>query len=232
MAAITELVHGCGALVLWDLCHSAGAVPVPLRASGADLAVGCTYKYLNAGPGAPAFLYVRPGLRTALRQPIAGWFGQVDQFEMGPDYRPVDTIDRFLVGTPPVLALYGVLEGARVAAEAGIEPARAKGMALTSYAVRLADSWLAGHGFRLAGPRDPARRGAHVTLHHPHAWQICQAWKDAGVIPDFRTPDRLRIGLAPLYTSFAEVHEGFVRLRRIVESGGWRGYPETRGRVT
>jgi kynureninase len=109
---------------------------------------------------------------------------------------------------------------------------RAKGMALTSYAVRLADAWLDGYGFRLAGPRDPARRGAHITLYHPHAWQICQAWKDAGVIPDFRTPDRLRIGLAPLYTSFAEVHEGFTRLRRIMESDSWRGYPSARGRVT
>jgi kynureninase len=232
MAAVTGLVHGCGALVLWDLCHSVGAVPVPLRAAGVDLAVGCTYKYLNAGPGAPAFLYVRSDLRFALRQPIAGWFGQADQFEMGADYRPVETVDRFLVGTPPVLALYGVLDGARVAAEAGIAPVRAKGMALTAYAVELADDWLAGYGFRLASPRDPARRGAHVTLHHPHAWQICQAWKDAGVIPDFRTPERLRIGLAPLYTSFAEVREGFARLRRIMADGSWAGYPEARGRVT
>ncbi len=232
LPAITRRAHQVGALVLWDLCHSAGSVPVPLRAASADLAVGCTYKYLNGGPGAPAFLYVRSDLQPQLRQPIAGWFGQTDQFEMGDDYRPADGIGRFLVGTPPVLAQYGALAGARIAAEAGIEPVRTKGMALTSYAVRLFDEWLAEHGFTLASPREATRRGAHITLHHPQAWQICQAWKDARVIPDFRTPDRLRIGLAPLYTRFTDVYEGFVRLREIMRTGSYRSYPTARARVT
>ena len=232
IAAITELAHAHGARVLWDLCHSAGSVPVPLRATTADLAVGCTYKYLNAGPGAPAFLYVRRDLQARLRQPIAGWFGQTDQFEMTGEYRPADTIDRFLVGTPPILAQYGVLEGVRIAAEAGIEPVRVKGMALTSYAVELADAWLAPYGVALASPRDPERRGAHISLHHPMAWQLCQAWQAAGVIPDYRTPDRLRIGLAPLYTRFTDVYEGFRRLRRILETDAHKGYPAERARVT
>ncbi len=232
LPAITRRAHQVGALVLWDLCHSAGSVPVPLRAARADLAVGCTYKYLNGGPGAPAFLYVRADLQSRLRQPIAGWFGQTDQFEMGDEYAPADGIGRFLVGTPPVLAQYGALAGARIAAEAGIDAVRTKGMALTSYAVRLFDEWLAGYGFTLASPRDATRRGAHVTLYHPQAWQICQAWKDDRVIPDFRTPDRLRIGLAPLYTRFADVHEAFVRLREIMRTGSYHGYPTARARVT
>lgn len=232
LPAITRRAHEVGALVLWDLCHSAGAIPVPLRAASVDLAVGCTYKYLNGGPGAPAFLYVRSDLQPLLRQPIAGWFSQSDQFAMANEYDPVKTIDRFLVGTPPVLGQYGVLAGARIAAEAGIGPVRTKGMALTSYAVDLYDAWLAGLGFTLASPRDPARRGAHVTLHHPDAWRICQAWQDAGVLPDFRTPDRLRIGLAPLYTRFADVYEAFDRLRRIVADGTYRTYPAERSRVT
>ncbi|BCJ36770.1 kynureninase [Actinocatenispora thailandica] len=232
LPAITAAAHRVGALVLWDLCHSVGSVPVPLRAAEVDLAVGCTYKYLNGGPGSPAFLYVRRELQSVLRQPITGWFGQADQFGMDSRYAPADGIDRFLVGTPPVLSAYGARAGARIAAEVGIEPVRAKGMALTSYAVELYDTWLAEHGCRLASPRDAARRGAHVTLHHPNAWQLCQAWQDAGVLPDFRTPDRLRIGFAPLYTRFADVYEAFHRLREILASGSYRSYPEQRSRVT
>jgi kynureninase len=232
LVGITAAAHEVGALTLWDLCHSAGSIPVPLREAGADLAVGCTYKYLNAGPGAPAFLYVRADLQAALRQPIWGWFGQRDQFAMGAGYDPAESIDRFLVGTPPVLGGYAVLEGVAITAEAGMAAIAAKGAALTDYAVELFDAWLPGYGFRLATPREAARRGAHVTLHHPHAWQVCQALKAAGVIPDFRTPDRLRIGLAPLYTRFAEVHEGFARLRKVMDAEAWREYPAQRGRVT
>jgi kynureninase len=232
LVAITAAAHEVGALTLWDLCHSAGSVPVPLREAGADLAVGCTYKYLNAGPGAPAFVYVRSDLQARLRQPIWGWFGQRDQFAMGAGYEPVETIDRFTVGTPPVLGGYAVLEGASITADAGIEAIAAKGAALTSYAIDLFDSWLVEHDFRLATPRRPERRGAHVALHHPCAWQICQALKAANVIPDFRTPDRLRIGLAPLYTRFVDVYGGFARLRQIMNAESWRSFPPERGRVT
>jgi kynureninase len=232
LVGITAAAHDAGALTLWDLSHSAGSVPVPLRAAHADLAVGCTYKHLNAGPGAPAFVYVRRDLQAELRQPIWGWFGQRDQFAMANAYDPVETVDRFLVGTPPVLGGYAALEGARLTAAAGIDAIAAKGGALGAYAITLADAWLAPYGLALASPRDDARRGAHVALHHPRAWQICQAWKAARVIPDFRTPDRLRIGLASLYTRFVDVYEGFRRLREILSSSAHLAYPEERSRVT
>ncbi|MDG6108219.1 kynureninase [Dactylosporangium aurantiacum] len=231
MVAITTAAHRVGALTLWDLCHSAGSVPVPLRQSGADLAVGCTYKYLNAGPGAPAFLFVRRDLQARLRQPIWGWFGQRDQFAMGAGYDPVESIERFQVGTPPVLGGYAVLEGARITAEAGVANLAAKSAELLRYTLRLNDAWL-GDRLTLATPSDPARRGSHVTFHHPQAWQICQALKAAGVIPDFRTPQRLRIGLAPLYTRFVDVWEGMARLRDIVDSGSYEAFEPALGRVT
>ena len=230
--AITAAAHRAGALMLWDLCHSAGAVPVGLGAAGVDLAVGCTYKHLNAGPGAPAFLYVRRDLQPVLRQPIQGWFGQADQFAMDPEYRPVDTIERFLVGTPPVLGGYAALEGARLSAEAGIEAIAGKARALGAYLIELHDEWLAPLGFRLASPRADARRGAHVTLHHPQAWQVCQALIAERVIPDFRTPDRLRLGLAPLYTRFADVYVALTRLRDLVAAGRHHAFPADRARVT
>jgi kynureninase len=232
LPAITAAAHEVGALALWDLSHSAGSVPVPLHDARVDLAVGCTYKHLNGGPGAPAFLYVRGDLQTELRQPIWGWFGQRDQFAMGRDYEPVDSVDRYLVGTPPVLGLYGTLSGVRITAEAGIEAIAAKARELTDFMIDLTDEWLAPLGFALASPRDGRRRGAHVTLHHPRAWQVCQALKAERVIPDFRTPDRLRLGVAPLYTSFADVCEGMARLRSIVEEGRHMAFPEERGRVT
>ncbi|MGH3713877.1 MAG: kynureninase [Micromonosporaceae bacterium] len=232
LAAITEIAHRAGALTLWDLCHSAGAVPVPLGDAGVDLAVGCTYKYLNAGPGAPAFVYVRRDLQKQLRQPIWGWFGQTDQFDMAAAYQPVESIERFTVGTPSVLGCYAVLHGAELTGEAGIERIYAKGQALTSYAVELADAWLADHGLKLASPRDPARRGCHVTLHHPEAWRLCQALIAEDVIPDFRTPDRLRLGFAPLYTTYAEVYDGFATLKRILDTKAHLEFPAERGRVT
>jgi kynureninase len=232
LPAITRAGHEQGALVLWDLSHSVGAVPVPLGSSNVDLAVGCTYKHLNGGPGAPAFLYVREDLQSGLRQPIWGWFGQRDQFAMGPDYEPVDGIERFLVGTPPVLGVAAALEGATLTASAGIGPVWTKTRALTGYAVELAEAWLVPLGFTLASPRDADRRGAHISLHHRQAWPICQALMAAGVIPDFRTPDRLRLGFAPLYTRFVDVHEGLRRLRDLVTEGAHEQYPSERGRVT
>jgi kynureninase len=217
MAAINQAAHRAGALTLWDLCHSAGAVPVQLDASGADLAVGCTYKYLNGGPGAPAFLYVRHEHQAALRQPIWGWFGQRDQFAMAQGYDPVPEVTRFLVGTPPVLGLALVEEGVRLLAEAGIERLRAKGMALTSLLVELHDAWLAPLGFALASPRDPTRRGSHVALSHPDSARLCRTLIETSqVIGDFRQPDRLRLGLAPLTTRFVDVWDALDRLRRLV----------------
>ncbi len=232
MMAITASAHTAGALVLWDLSHSVGSITVPLHASGADLAVGCTYKHLNGGPGAPAFLFVRRELHRELRQPIWGWFGQRDQFEMGADYNPVDGIERFLVGTPSVLGVVSALEGARLTAEAGIGAVAAKTRALTRYTVSLVDAWLADMGFRLASPRAAEHRGAHICLYHPQAWQICQALKAAGVIPDFRTPDRLRLGFAPLYTRFVDIYDGLVKVRDLTAADTHKEYPTQRARVT
>jgi kynureninase len=232
MARITSLVHDAGALVLWDLCHSAGAVPVRLDESGADLAIGCTYKYLNAGPGAPAFLYVRAELQGRLRQPIWGWFGQNDQFGMGPAYDPVPGIERFATGTPQILGTVAVAEGTKLLAEAGIDRLREKGVALTSYLIHLADEWLEPHGFRLASPRADARRGSHVTLHHRDAWRINRALIAAGVIGDYRAPDRLRLGPVPIVTRFTDVWDALDRLRQIAADKSYESLPAERSRVT
>jgi kynureninase len=227
MAAITDLVHARGALILWDLCHSAGAVPVRLDECGADLAVGCTYKYLNAGPGAPAFLYVRHELQEKLRQPIWGWMGQRDLFEMGPDYNPVPGIGRFTTGTPQVVAITAVQEGAKLLAEAGIDRLRAKGVQLTECMISLADAWLTPLGCTIASPRDPAHRGSHVTLHHPEAHQIYQALTARGVIIDYRQPDRMRFGPAPIYTRFTDVWDAAATTRQIIESKTHQDFPPT-----
>ena len=232
MATITGIVHEAGALALWDLCHSAGAVPVELDASGADLAVGCTYKYLNAGPGAPAFLYVRRDLQPGLRQPVWGWFGQRDQFEMGPAYDPAPGIGQFLTGSPQIIGTVAVQEGARLLAEAGIGRLRAKGQALTEYLIALADQWLAPHGVTVASPRRGERRGSHVTLAHPEAWRISQALILAGVIGDYRTPDRLRLGPAPAYTRFTDVWDALDILRTIMTEGTFLNVTVARRVVT
>ena len=215
MASITSLAHGAGALALWDLSHSAGSIEVELEASGADLAVGCTYKFLNGGPGAPAWLYVRRALQGALRNPIQGWFGQRDQFAMGQGYDPEPGIRRWLTGTPGILALAAADEGVALVEEAGIDRIRAKGVALTEYAIALFDAWLAPIGFGLGSPRDPARRGAHVAVRHPDARHLTERLIAAGVVPDCREPDSIRLGLSPLTTSFRDVWVGIGRVRDI-----------------
>ncbi|MFY9926932.1 MAG: kynureninase [Streptosporangiaceae bacterium] len=222
MAAITAIAHEAGALVLWDLCHSAGAVPVELDGCDVDLAVGCTYKYLNSGPGAPAFLYVSARLeeaqQEALRQPIWGWFSQRDQFAMGPAYDPAPGIAKFMTGTPTILGTAAVEESVRLLLEAGIGPMRAKSMQLTSYLIELADAWLAPLGCELATPRDPGRRGGHVTFRHPQAEQIVAQLAAANIIIDYRTPERFRLGASPLYTRFTDLWTAVGTARDIIES--------------
>jgi kynureninase len=225
MARITDLVHASGAVMLWDLCHSAGSVPVHLDQCGVDLAVGCTYKYLNAGPGAPAFLYVRRDLQDRLRQPIWGWMGQRNLFEMGPGYDPVPGIERFTTGTPQVVGIVAVEEGTRLLAEAGIGRLRDKGVQLTEYLITLADAWLAPLGCSLASPRDPARRGSHVTLHHPQAQRLCRTLAGRGVVTDYRMPDRVRYGLAPINTRFTDVWDAMAETRRILETEDYGPVP-------
>ena len=217
MAAITRLAHAAGALVLWDLSHSAGSIEVDLDGSQVDLAVGCPYKYLNGGPGAPAWLYVRGSLQAQLRNPIQGWFGQRDQFAMGQGYEPRPDIGAWLTGTPGMLALAAAEVGIRLVAEAGMARIRAKGIALTEYAIALVDDRLESRGVTLGSPRDPARRGAHVAIRHPDAHRLTAGLIDAGVVPDFRAPDSIRLGLSPLTTSFADVARGVGALERLLD---------------
>lgn len=233
MAAVNEMAREAGALVLWDLSHAAGAVPVRLTDDGADLAVGCTYKYLNGGPGSPAFLYVRGALQSRLRQPIQGWFGQRDQFGMGPDFDPVGTIDRFLTGTPPMLSTAALVPALDLVEQAGVDRLRAKGRMLGELAVDLAARWLEPQGFHLAGPADPDRRGSHVTLRHPDAWRICRALaEECGVVCDYREPDRLRIGPSPAYTRFTDVWDALDHVRRLVADGRHERIPREKARIT
>ena len=203
---LTRISHDAGALVLWDLCHSAGSVPVALDEWDADLAVGCTYKYLNGGPGSPAFGYVNARLQDQLTQPIQGWMGHADPFLMGPGYTPAPGMRRFISGTPPILGMVAMQDMLALVEEAGIEAIRAKSVALTSYAVELADATLP--DVTLASPRDPALRGGHVTLHHDRMREVTALLWERDVIPDYRDPGGLRLGLSPLSTSFDEVERG------------------------
>ena len=219
LPAITRLAHDAGALVLWDLSHSAGSVPVGLGEHGVDLAVGCTYKYLNGGPGAPAYLYVRADLQAELRNPIQGWFGQAEQFEMGQGFHAMAGIGGWLTGTPGMLGLAAAEEGIRVSVEAGIDAIRTKGIALTEYAIALHDAHLAPLGFTLGSPREAARRGSHVAVRRADARDLTRRLIAAGVLPDFRAPDSIRLGLSPLTTSFADVARGIGILAELAGPG-------------
>jgi kynureninase len=231
--ALTDAAHDAGALVLLDVSHSAGVVPIELESAGVDLAVGCTYKYLNAGPGSPAFLYVRRELQEELRSPIWGWFGQREQFAMGPAYDPVPGIGRFLAGTPPILGLAAVEVGTELVREAGIEALRRKSIALTELVVSLHDERLAPLGFELGTPRDPQFRGGHVSVRHADGWRICRALIErADVVPDFRAPDSIRLGLPPLYTRFVDAWDIVDRLALLVESGEHGLVDDAPARVT
>ncbi|HVQ86641.1 MAG TPA: kynureninase [Actinomycetes bacterium] len=230
--ALTDQAHAAGALVLWDLAHSAGCVSLELDALGVDLAVGCSYKYLNAGPGAPGFLYVRRELQDRLRNPIQGWWSVKDMFDMDAGYRPADGIGRFLTGTPSVPGLIAVDEGAKLVGEAGIARIRAKSILLTEYLVKLADAWLTPLGFSIQSPREETRRGGHVVLAHDDAYRISIAAGQAGVITDSRPPNLIRIAPSPLTTAFVDVWEGLSRIRDVVASNAYLALPDERARVT
>jgi len=209
--ALTELIHAAGALVVWDLSHSVGVVPTQLDAWGVDLATGCSYKYLNGGPGAPAFAYVRADLQAELRQPIHGWIGSKAPFEMGQGYTPADGIRGFTSGTPPIIGMLAMQDMIALIEEVGIDAIRTKSVALTRYAVQLAAELLP--DARLASPKDPARRGSHITLDQDGFDQVVPKLWAQGVIPDYREPNGIRIGLSPLSTSFAEVELGIWAIR-------------------
>jgi kynureninase len=214
---LTRIAHDAGALVLWDLCHSAGSVPLTLDDWDVDIAVGCTYKYLNGGPGSPAFCYVAERHLADLTQPIQGWLGSVDPFLMGPSYAPAPGIRRFQSGTPPIVGMLAVQDMLELVEGAGMDAVRAKSVALTSYAVEVADELLASYGVVVASPRDPELRGGHVTLQHPLMREVTADLWERDVIPDYRDPGGLRLGLSPLSTSFAEVLAGLEATRDALE---------------
>ena len=221
MTAITEAAHANGALMLWDLSHSAGAVPVDLNGAGADFAVGCGYKYLNGGPGAPAFLYVARRLHDAIRPPLSGWMGHAAPFAFDPGYRPAAGIARNLCGTPPVLGLAALEAGVELFLEADMDSVRRKSLALTDLFMALIEQECTAFGFAIASPRDGAARGSQVSLRHADGYPIVQALIDGGVIGDFRAPEFMRFGFAPLYLRYADVWDAVALLRRIMETGAW-----------
>ena len=212
--AITALAHDAGALVLWDLCHSVGSVPTHLDQWGVDLAAGCTYKYLNGGPGSPAFGYVRAEHQDSFQQPIQGWMGTANPFEMGPEYEPHDGIRRFLSGTPAIVGMLAIRDMVELIAEAGMDAIRHKSELLTALAVELVDELLVPHGAVLASPQDPERRGSHITVDHDAFADITARLWEQGIIPDFRRPNGLRLGLSPLTTSFTELQLGVEAIAR------------------
>jgi kynureninase len=214
--SITDLAHRSGALALWDLSHSVGVVPTPLDGWGVDLAVGCGYKYLNGGPGAPAFLYVRRELQGELSQPIHGWLGSRTPFLMGQGYEPAEGIRAFLSGTPPVIGVQSMRDMIALIDEVGLDAVRSKSIALTEYAVALCDELLP--EARLASPRDPAERGGHITIAHERFAAIMPALWSRGVIPDFRQPDGIRLGMSPLSTSFTEVEIAVRAIRELLDA--------------
>ena len=215
--ALTEAAHAQDALVLVDLAHSAGVLPVDLARRGIDMAVGCGYKYLNGGPGAPAFLFLARRHHESAQNPIAGWFGHAEPFAFADSYVPAPGIHRFQAGTPPILSLKALKEGTRIAAEAPLDQVRAKAKSLTTTFLDLVEAELGHHGFALASPRDADQRGAQIALAHEDGYAITQALIAKGVIPDFRQPDIIRFGFAPLYVRHVDVHEAVRRLGLIMD---------------
>ena len=218
--AITKITHDAGALIVWDLSHSVGSVVVELDKWNVDIAVGCSYKYLCGGPGAPAWAYVRKDLQTVIEQPIQGWWGTKNMFLMGPGYDPENDLRRFITGTTPVVGMQAMIDPVELIGEVSIEAVRAKSLLLTQFVIDYTDEVLAPLGVTVATPRDPAQRGGHVTLNHPHMREVnALLWKE-DIIPDYRDPHGLRIGLSPLTTSFEEVFIGMERVKETLVSLG------------
>lgn len=233
MAELTERANEAGALTIWDLSHSAGAVPLDLNRDGAELAVGCGYKYLNGGPGAPAFLYVAEHLQERLVSPLRGWMGHASPFAFTDDYAPAPGISRFLAGTPPMLSMIGLESGIESFDGVAVDQVWAKSVALFDLFADLVEERCAGHGLSCISPPEPELRGSHISFRHPHAFELCQALIADGVIGDFRAPDVIRFGLTPLYLGHEDIWTGVERMRRILESGSWKD-PRfaVRGKVT
>lgn len=237
MGIVNELAHKYNTLVLWDLSHSGGSVPVRLNETNADMAVGCTYKYLNGGPGAPAYLYVRKDLQEKLFNPIQGWFGHNEPFAFNLDYKARRSIERFAVGTPGILSMAAMEPGLDLILEAGIENLRLKSMAQSTFMQQMIYSHLITLGFSFASPEETQHRGSHLSLQHCEGYRISKAMispKDGSpiIIPDFRPPNNIRLGIAPLYNTFTELFETVIRMRTIVVEEQYKLYNETVEEVT
>lgn len=230
---LTELARRHGAYMLWDASHAAGALDLRFDEWGVDLAVGCTYKYCNSGPGSPGWLYIRSSMQGLLQTPVDGWFGQRDQFAMGPTFDRAPGIRGFQIATPPITGLAAIESSMALIREAGISAIEAKAGAGTDFMLELFDDWLAPLGFELATPRLAAHRGGHVSLVHPDARRISVATREiTNVIPDFRMPNTIRLAVSPLYTSYEEIFTAFVRLRHLVTSGAHTAVESSEHTVT
>ncbi|NCV07019.1 MAG: aminotransferase class V-fold PLP-dependent enzyme [Actinobacteria bacterium] len=231
--SITDQVRAIGALVVWDASHAVGAIELNLDANGVDLCVGCTYKYGNSGPGSPAWLYVSKKIQKELQVPIQGWFAQDAQFEMGPVFERAQNIRGFQIASPSLIGIRCVQTAFSMIKEAGIDAIAHKAAVGTQMMIDLYDSWLAPLGFVLNTSRDPKERGGHISLVHQDAAQICVAMREiSNVIPDYRTPNSIRLAISPLPTSFVEVWDGFARTRDLVASGQYKTIKEGGSRVT
>jgi len=231
--AITDLCRKYGILVVWDCSHAIGAIELDLDANGVDLAVGCTYKYGNAGPGGTAWLYVNKKIQQELRVPIQGWFSQKDQFTMGPFFEPADDIRRFQIASPSIIGMRMIQSSFKMIEEATIQAIEHKANVGTAMMIALFDAWLKPLGFELLTPRDPKERGGHITIGHPDAKKIATAMRtEIKVVPDYRTPDSIRLAIAPLPTSYTEVWDGFARLKDLVESKRYLEIEDNGSRVT
>ncbi|WP_165665756.1 kynureninase [Metapseudomonas otitidis] len=222
MQALTALAHECGALTIWDLCHSAGAVPIDLTAAKADYAIGCTYKYLNGGPGSPAFVWVAPALRELVWQPLSGWWGHARQFGMEPAYEPAPGIGRYLCGTQPITSMAMIECGLEVYGRTSMEALREKSLALTDLFIERVQARCGQHPLTLVTPLEHARRGSHVSYEHPEGYAIVQALIERGVVGDYREPRIMRFGFTPLYTRFVDVWDAAERLGEILDGETWR----------
>jgi kynureninase len=231
MRTMSAHAHAQGALIVWDLAHSAGAVPLDLHADGADLAVGCTYKYLNGGPGAPAFIWVPQRHQAAFTQPLSGWWGHANPFAMAPDFSHCDGIGRALCGTQPIVSLAMVECGLDVFDQTSMDAIRAKSLALTDLFISLVEARCASHPLGLVTPREHARRGSQVSFTHPHGYAVMAALIERGVIGDYREPQIMRFGFTPLYTSFADVWDAVEILRQILDDAAYDIHAR-RGAVT
>jgi kynureninase len=231
--AITDLCRKYGILVVWDCSHAIGAIELNLDANGVDLAVGCTYKYGNSGPGGTAWLYVNKKIQKELQVPIQGWFSQKDQFTMGPFFEPADDIRRFQIASPSIVGMRMIQASFKMIEEATIEAIEHKANVGTEMMIALFDAWLAPLGFELLTPRNPKQRGGHITIGHPDAKKIATAMRtQIKVVPDYRTPDSIRLAIAPLPTSFTEVYDGFARLKDLVETKQYLEIEDNGSRVT